>query len=364
MNISSRRQGFTLIELLVVIAIIAVLIALLLPAVQAAREAARRAQCTNNMKQLGLAVHTYASLNNCFPQLMTNIPKPIASPVAVQRPLSWAVSLLPGMEQQPLFNAVNFSFGADEPYNYVTVTYSKVSSLICPSEDLQGPLIPSWSNYAGNIGGPSTFLAYGGPIVVMANDNYGNPGGTNNVTGPVGIHSVTDGLSNTGMFSEKLVGLSNTTQQVIAGSRNARRVTFQLKSPITSNNGNGAQALAVYNECKNVPQSNLPPAGNNQYNGMLWSGARWNTLRFIAYTHGMTPNGPGCQPVGTTDGIVNPYYAGVFNSWITAASNHSGGVNLGLCDGSVKFIKDTINVQTWWALGSRNQGEVISADAY
>ena len=363
-----RRRGFTLIELLVVIAIIAVLIALLLPAVQSAREAARRAQCTNNLKQLGLAVHNYISSNNCFPQLITNLPTALAAPPGTTttntRCLSWAVSLLPGLEQQPMYNAVNFSFGAESVQNYTTVTYAKLSALVCPSENLQGPLIPSWSNYAGSIGGPSTFQQYGGPIVVMANDAYGAPGGSNNVGGPIGLQSVSDGTTNTGMFSEKLVGLSSITQQVFAGTPDARRVTFQLKSPITSNNGNGAQALAVYNECKSLPRTNLPPPGNNTLNGMLWAGSRWNTLREVAYMHGMTPNGPSCQPVGTSDGIVNPYYAGVFDTWITAGSNHPGGVNLCLCDGSVKFIKDTISPQVWWALGSRGLGEVISSDAY
>ena len=364
---SLRRRGFTLIELLVVVAIIAVLIALLLPAVQAAREAARRAQCTNNLKQLGLAVHNYISVNNCFPQLITNLPSaalPASQALGIQRPLSWAVTILPGLEQQPLYNSVNFTYGATELANYTTVTYTKLSALVCPSEDQSGPLIPSWSNYAGNIGGPSTFQQYGGTIVVMANDTYGAPGGSNNVGGPIGIQSVTDGTTNTGMFAEKPVGLSSVTQQVYAGTRSARRVTFQLTSAITSNNGNAAQALAVYNECKNLPTSNLPPPGNNQYNGMLWSGSRWNTIREVAYMHGMTPNGPSCQPVGTSDGIVNPYYPGVFNTWITAGSNHPGGVNLCMCDGSVKFIKDTINPQTWWALGSRSLGEVISSDAY
>ena len=362
------RRGFTLIELLVVIAIIAVLIALLLPAVQAAREAARRAQCTNNLKQLGLAVHNYISSNNCFPQLITNLPTALAAPTGTTtgstRTLSWAVSILPGLEQQAMYNSVNWSFGAESVQNYITVTYVKVSALVCPSEDLSGPLIPSWSNYAGNVGGPSSFQQYSGSIVVMANDAYGNPGGTNNIGGPIGLQSVTDGTTNTGMFCEKMVGLASTTQQVYAGTKDAKRVTFQLTSPITSNNGNATQVLTAFNECKNLPKTNLPPPGNNNLNGMLWSGSRWNTLREVAYMHAMTPNSPSCQPVGTTDGIVNPYYAGVFDSWITAGSNHPGGVNLGMCDGSVKFIKDTINSQTWWALGSRGLGEVISADQF
>src|SRR5271168_1332900 len=106
--IFSRRhvsRGFTLIELLVVIAIIAVLIALLLPAVQAAREAARRAQCVNNLKQLGLAVHNYLSQQNSFPPLIApfaNVNGPSAATGAW--PLSWAVAILPNLEQTQLFN--------------------------------------------------------------------------------------------------------------------------------------------------------------------------------------------------------------------------------------------------------------------
>ena len=138
--------------------------------------------------------------------------------------------------------------------------------------------------------------------------------------GAIGLQTVSDGTTNTGMFSEKMVGLASTTQQVYAGTPDAKRVTFQLTSPITSNNGNATQVITAYNECKNLPRTNLPTPGNNNLNGMLWSGSRWNTLREVAYMHAMTPNGPSCQPVGTSDGIVNPYYAGVFDSWITAAA--------------------------------------------
>src|ERR1700689_3340366 len=116
---SARRQGFTLIELLVVIAIIAVLIALLLPAVQAAREAARRAQCTNNLKQLGLAVHNYISTNNCFPPLMAsfNTTGSFLLTANGQWPLSWAVALLPNLEQQSLFNSANYLYGSSDSQN-------------------------------------------------------------------------------------------------------------------------------------------------------------------------------------------------------------------------------------------------------
>ena len=134
-----RRSGFTLIELLVVIAIIAVLIALLLPAVQAAREAARRAQCTNNLKQLGLAVHNYNSSNNCFP-LQTMFPTNEA--VSWGWSYGWGLALLPNLEQTTMFNAFNFATGlfgnSSSPSVYslgnTTVAYLQLSVYICPSD--------------------------------------------------------------------------------------------------------------------------------------------------------------------------------------------------------------------------------------
>src|SRR5689334_11694579 len=135
---SRGRRGFTLIELLVVIAIIAVLIALLLPAVQAAREAARRAQCVNNLKQLGLAVHNYHATHNCFP-MQTMFPS--ANQYSGGWSVGWPTQILPQMEQQALFNAFNFAFVLwDQPccntaLINTTVAYAQVAGLLCPSED-------------------------------------------------------------------------------------------------------------------------------------------------------------------------------------------------------------------------------------
>jgi prepilin-type N-terminal cleavage/methylation domain-containing protein len=142
----NSRRGFTLIELLVVIAIIAVLIALLLPAVQAAREAASRAQCTNNHKQLGLAVQNYLSQTGAFPPLYTsfNLPGSLAGPNDSNGtwPLNWAVSLLPFLEQTALANSANWSFGAQDAQNLSTISATNVNGLICPSEDFgSGPWI-------------------------------------------------------------------------------------------------------------------------------------------------------------------------------------------------------------------------------
>ena len=139
-----KRRGFTLIELLVVIAIIAVLIALLLPAVQAAREAARRTQCVNNLKQLGLAAQNYVSANNVFPP-QTSWPTMAANvtgnTIGLQWGFNWYYAIFPQLEQQPVFNAVNFNL---TPFDFSNLTAGaiKVSALLCPDESANLQLYP------------------------------------------------------------------------------------------------------------------------------------------------------------------------------------------------------------------------------
>ncbi len=346
------RRGFTLIELLVVIAIIAVLIALLLPAVQAAREAARRAQCVNNMKQLGLAVHNYVSTNNVLPaQSCWNVGSTWGPWFT-----SWADSMLPNLEQQALYNALNFNILLSDPVN-TTVGFTGLAAMLCPSENFkQRPQSP-WgaANYAANYGGPGCIARAGGTIVPT-----GNPWYTNANVASFGFEGITDGSSNTGMFSERLMGIAG-NPSTLASSQNANRCIFNLQTALTPDNGaaGAPTALAFYQACNAIPGTTAANVSNN--NGAYWAFTMPYTTANTSYFHFNTPNKLSCSPANGYEG--DPNWAGSLAA-ITATSNHSGGVNVCFGDGSVKFIKNSIAVNTWWALGSRSGGETIDASSY
>lgn len=370
-SVRTRSRAFTLIELLVVIAIIAVLIALLLPAVQSAREAARRAQCVNNLKQLGLAVHNYHAANNCLvPSAMFLGPGSNGSDPGNgwSWNASWAVLLLPNLEQVPLYNAYNFQWTAQAAVN-TTVTYNMMGSFMCPSETMkQRPAYP-WapSNYCANKGGPGVIKMWSGTIVeffTCAINGVNPPNGWGAGTcwwgadanlGVFGLEAVIDGTSSTGLFSEKLVGNSN-FGQIPASSPNARRGVFGVSgiSP-SGNTGNPQLAISSMQACQALSGNTLD-SGGGWINGFSWAlGYVWNGCT-NNYHHYNTPNKLVCVTPG---GNGSPQ-----SDLVTPTSNHTGGVNVCMTDGSVKFIKDNVNPQTWWALGSRNGGEVISTDSY
>jgi prepilin-type N-terminal cleavage/methylation domain-containing protein/prepilin-type processing-associated H-X9-DG protein len=363
-----ERRAFTLIELLVVIAIIGVLIALLLPAVQAAREAARRSQCTNNLKQLALSMHNYHDQHNCLPPLAASIDQQNhwGTPVFDPWPLDWAASTLPYVEQMPLYNAVNFGLGGVGSPQNATVLRTLVNTMICPSDRARpasGP-ISSWRNYAANIGGPPTFRAWSGPFVSFINDAKGDSGGyQNGNTGTVDFARIRDGSSNTAMMSEMLVG-SGPASPVRADDSLAKRgYAFKLSfdSPLDLGVAGGDAAKLFIHGCRTIPGSQLSFGGLTPANGAYWIATNpGSCLIWSAYNHYNMPNGYNCQANNdpNTGG-----YGNIMNA-LPPSSNHPSGVNVAFCDGSVKFIKETINMQTWWAIGTRSDGEVVSASDY
>ncbi|ADV63484.1 hypothetical protein Isop_2919 [Isosphaera pallida ATCC 43644] len=328
----ARRSGFTLIELLVVIAIIAVLIALLLPAVQAAREAARRAQCVNNLKQFGLGLHNYHSAVGAFPW--------------GQGPLgcndwNFITFLLPYMEQKPIYDSINFSFGLACMGNAVnsTATRQQLAYTLCPSDANRLTNAEGKNNYAGNSGSL--------PIFFRDSATGALPNGLFNAVpeSPViDIAGITDGTSNTAAISEKVKGIGFNNNAIIDPARPITTISRIPDQPPMNDPRPFATA------CRNANPANPGQLlGNGRAPGTAWHMGNPQSSR---YNHVMTPNTWSCTNAGGNNG----------NGAHTASSRHAGGVNVLMADGSVRFVKETINPVAWWALGSRNFGEVVSAN--
>jgi prepilin-type N-terminal cleavage/methylation domain-containing protein/prepilin-type processing-associated H-X9-DG protein len=380
-----ERRAFTLIELLVVIAIIAVLIALLLPAVQAAREAARRAQCVNNLKQLGLAAQNYISSNNVLPP-QTSWPTMAANQsgntAGYAWGFTWYYALFPQLEQTQIFNSVNFSLSPADP-SQVSAAVTKVSALLCPSESANLQLYSSTnlftlatgnsyyysvSNYVGNYGGPAAYTPYSGTIVPGYDvENGGMSNAAARLT-TVGIQSIYDGTSNTGLFSERL--LSNypygSAATVYASGINGYRAVFTgtyaaaASSVTAANMMNANPALLFVQGCNSISStvtSSYPAVVGVE---MMAGNPAYPVL--TSYMHWTPPKSVPC--INSADLLANNLFGiGPYGS-ASANSLHSGGVNVAFADGSVHFVKSSVSPQTWWALGTRNGGEVIGSDQY
>jgi prepilin-type N-terminal cleavage/methylation domain-containing protein/prepilin-type processing-associated H-X9-DG protein len=358
---ATRKSGFTLIELLVVIAIIAVLIALLLPAVQAAREAARRAQCVNNLKQIGLAIHNYHSAQNNFPQGAA------ASNNSLGQSYwnGWSAQglMLSYMEQTAVYNAINFSIDPlvnnSGQFNS-TALYTKINSYLCPSDAQAGRIfINSYYmseganviNTPGSAGCPNCASGIG-------NASSGPSNGLFCFNFSYGIADCTDGTSTTVAASEGVVGNNQYTVYrgngvVGAGTQPAQNDVYKSQTTTLSN----LQACATAMVSNAQSQSNMS-LNRGQYWG--WGAEAMSLFSTIVppsstqFFFNQCRYGCGGCGGGSSD-----------HSDITNASSfHSGGSNVLFADGSVKFVKATTSMQIWWALGTRSASEVISADSY
>jgi len=318
-----KRHGFTLIELLVVIAIIAVLIALLLPAVQAAREAARRSQCINNLKQIGLALHGYHDLHLTFPAA-----KPGHKPVPPDVDnMSGFVSILPFMEQQAMYNAWNMQILFDNQtvagyqlgvVQFTTVATSTMAAYLCPS-DTSSPRINA--SVAGVSGLGTTSYAFSA-------GNYGPPNATVNGFDIKANNTGFAHYQNPRKMTDFTDGLSNT---IAVGETVANDLTY-----------------------KGSP--NCPPPFNTT---SLNSAGIWNAWSVCGrFTASFRTTANPLNTVPCTGGLLAGRQNGAFGS------NHSGGGNFLLGDGSVRFVKTTISLPIYQALSTRAFGEVVSSDAF
>jgi len=358
-----RRQGFTLIELLVVIAIIAVLIALLLPAVQAAREAARRAQCTNNLKQIGLAMANYVSAFSNLPPVATDAARDINNNTIPQphQNYSQKLRLLPYMELASAYNAWNHAFGArwtetNQIQNEMpngTVVIMQVNSFLCPSDankggsfpnnyQPNGPTISAASNYPSNIGmnrringGQSNFnWQFNGPNYILSTwDSIGQR--------MISMASFTDGSSTTAVFSEWVKGPAH-------GSPDTNGLGMVYNLPNGGNTSSFNTDIQFAQSCATVQ-----PINGNQ--AQSWKGEWWTWGPSQIYSHTNLPNRYCCE---YSDANVD------WRATITlqnASSNHPGGVNVLFMDGSVRFVKTGVNWQPWYAIATPDGNEAFDA---
>ncbi len=357
------RKGFTLIELLVVIAIIAVLIALLLPAVQAAREAARRIQCVNNLKQIGLALHNYHAINDCFPPgayLAYSV-----SDKKTNNNLNWSAHarLLPNLEQQSLYNAANWSLAVyNDTFGDVinsTVTATRLGAFLCPSS-APPTFTLLGAGYTAIAPGNNYFASLGSTLEFAGNQTGGPPNGVfqyNANGGTIGIRDVRDGTSSTIAFGEWKIGSGNTnvvtpdSDIVFQGSfpPGVSRNTPQTSMPA----GAGPFQQWIVQCAPRLPTANRQ--GKTVALGQFWA------VGLMSFTLGTTLLPPNSSyPNCSTNGVNTVESPGMMN----LRSFHPGGAGVLMCDGSVKFVKESINMTTLWALGSIQQGEIIDAVAY
>ena len=343
MKISGKEQvkAFTLIELLVVIAIISVLISLLLPAVQSAREAARRIQCSNNMKQFGLAIHNYENAIGTFP------PGYIAQSRYTQVPCTsswghtWSNYIMPYLEQGNKYNALNFSHPAGFPPN-TSVWENSVATFLCPTDTKADQSRTSFKitqiSYAGVFG-----------LTECIANNYGT--GTNVMNAQLCGAIISEGVFGRNV-SYSIANISDGLSNTLMVGETSR---FREESPYS--------------------RFNIANVGGAWGGGDLGTPPRyesWNDIRISGGSY-VVPKLNSRPYIGRPSWVVDPSNGTHSKTWVDDPrslllgqfgfrSLHPGGANFLMSDGSVRFLKESIDLKTYRALGTRSGGEVFSGD--
>ncbi|WP_422924098.1 DUF1559 domain-containing protein [Singulisphaera sp. PoT] len=380
MKVERSSRGFTLIELLVVIAIIAVLIALLLPAVQSAREAARRSQCVNNLKQIGLAVHNYVSTNDAIP------PNAIASQTQNYQDQGVLCRILPFLEQTSVYNSINFNYGVrgvwhgggswnaapmdeevwsgDWGRSNATANITYVKAFLCPSD--------------ANNGGNNRFFINGDRRLISTTDYYWNVGLSRFLNGgTVNGPTYTPGALDQNSLNGPCAGSTITLATFTDGTSN----TVIMSESVQSSEGIEKDGLGMiyagpaWNKYIGQGSPAMPAdwlaAQDCQQNGLAhdywWKGEFALSGGHNIYSHTQTPNRRSCYWTGVNSfpGVSSDQdYAGATQTMVAASSLHPGGVNVLFMDGSVRFVKNSVNFLPWYAIATPKGGEVVSSDAF